>query len=243
MEKEVLLHKYFEGSLSLDEKVLFDQLLVEDANFKAKYEFEKDVQVVIKNTERNKLKYKLQAFEKERPVNKLKKNIFWKPLKIAASIALIIGASWFILNTFIGEDSEKLYASNYEKYPNTVYTITRGDINDNSLERKAFLAYEGEQYGLAITYFKELKDAIGLDYVDFYLAQSYLANNNVKKAIEAFEKIGAINSDYRVEALWYKALAYIKLEDNKNAIAVLEKILKEGSYKKDEALVLLQELQ
>ena len=42
MDKEQLLLKYFDGSLTPDEKVNFNQFLESDAEFKTQFEFEKD---------------------------------------------------------------------------------------------------------------------------------------------------------------------------------------------------------
>ena len=243
MEKETLLLKYFNGSLSTEEQLLFEQYLIDDVDFNAQFEFEKNVQSVINDGERKTLKNKLQQFELKRTTVQPTKINFWKPIRIAASIAILVAASWFIYTSSIFDGPEDLYASNYEKYPNTVYTITRGDAMDTSLERKAFEAYESERYTMAIEYFKELKAETGLDYVDFYLAQSYLANGDEQKAIEVFKKISSVNSDYKGEALWYQALAFLKLKMNNDAVSLLQTLSKEGSYKQQEAKALLKKLE
>ena len=242
MEKETLLVKYFEGSLSLEEQVHFEQFLNEDADFKSQYELEKDVQMVIRDSERDTLKQKLLHFESERNEEVVEKTNFWKPMRIAASLLILVGASWFIYNSGMFNNSQDLYAANYEKYPNTVYTITRGDGNDNSIERKAFEAYESEKYELAIGHFIALKAETGLDYVDFYLAQSYVANGQEQKAIETFKEISDVNSDFSAESLWYEGLIQLKLEKNKEAEILFEALLKDGSYKKQEARELLEAL-
>lgn len=242
MEKETLLYKYFEGSLSPEEELLFERFLEEDDDFREQFELEKNVQEVVRDSERSAQKKKLQQFELEFSKAGSSKTTFWKPMRIAASIAILLGASWFIFNSAIFNSPNDLYASNYEKYPNTAYTITRGDTKDNSLERQAFEAYELNDYDMAIHYFKELRNKTGLDYVDFYLGQSYLANGDTEKAIDAFEKISSINSDYQSEALWYAAIAHLKLGQNKRAMSLLETLLEDGSYKFESAKTLLENL-
>jgi tetratricopeptide (TPR) repeat protein len=243
MEKETLIYKYFEDSLSSKEQVLLEQFLEEDSDFKLQFDLEKNVQAAVKNSERNILKKKLQGFEEGLSVSSKSKNTFWKSLRIAASIALLVGASWFLSTSDLFATPDTLYAKNYEQYPNTVYTITRGESNDTSIERKAFEAYESGKYQIAIDYLKELKTETGLDYVDFYLGQSYLANGDIQEAIDTFEKIGLINSDYRAEALWYQALAHLKLEQNEKSITLLNILLKEGTYKMNAATNLLDKLE
>ncbi|WP_027077645.1 tetratricopeptide repeat protein [Maribacter antarcticus] len=243
MEKENLIDKYFAGSLSLEEQVLFENFLKVDSDFKIQFELEKNVKAAVKGSEREILKRKLQGFEEGRSVSSKTKNTFWIPLRIAASIVILLSASWFLFNFGFLATTDTLYDANYEQYPNTVYTITRGESNDTSIERKAFEAYESGEYQIAIDYLKKLKTETGLDYVDFYLGQSYLANGDTQEAIDTFEKIGLINSDYRAEALWYQALAYLKLEQNEKSITLLNILLKEGTYKMNAATNLLDKLE
>ena len=241
MEKETLLSKYFEGSLSVNEQTSFETYLEEDEDFRLQFELEKNVQMAVRDSKRETLKKKLQHFERERSEPSATKTLFWTPLRIAASIAILFGASWFVFNSDIFAPTD-LYASNYEKYPNTAYTITRGDTSDTSLERKAFEAYERNDYDNAIVYLIDLKKQTRLDYVDFYLGQAYLANGDAKKAAVVFEKISAVNSDFRAEALWYNALAQLKLKENSKAITQLKTLIEDGSFKKIEAKQLLEDL-
>ncbi|MEP2277950.1 hypothetical protein [Maribacter sp.] len=243
MDKEQLLLKYFDGSLTETERITFNQLVESDIEFKAQFEFEKDVKSIVRTSENDNLKKKLQGFESELSgVANQKKQNFWKPLSIAASIALLVGLSWFVFNSDVFNGTEELYASNYEKYPNTVYTITRGDVSDESLERLAFEAYETNDYDIAITYLIELKEKTGLDYVDFYLGQVYLANGDYLKATDKFQEIISINSEFKDEGYWYAALANLKLEQKEEAENLLEQLINMGTYKKDEATKLLKEL-
>ncbi|WP_299319204.1 hypothetical protein [uncultured Maribacter sp.] len=243
MDKEQLLLKYFDGSLTPDEKVNFNQFLESDAEFKTQFEFEKDVKSVVRKTENNSFKKMLQGFESELSgAPSQEKQNFWKPLSIAASIAVLIGVSWFVFNSDVFNGTEELYASNYEKYPNTVYTITRGDATDESLERLAFEAYETDDFETAITYLFELKEKTRLDYVDFYLGQAYLANGDYLKATDKFQEIISINSEFKDEGYWYAALANLKLEQEEEAKKLLEKLIKMGTYKKNEATELLEKL-
>ncbi len=242
MEKEKLLYHYFRGSLNPEELIIFNKLLEENIEFKAQFEFEKDVQLSIKDSKRNELKRKLQGFEIENKKQSVNKTTFWNPLRIAASIILLLGASLYFYSVNLSLNPEKLYASNYEKYPNTVYSITRGETTDNTLERKAFEAYENNNTKIAIGYFEELRKKSGLDYVEFYLAQTYLSNGDIQKALTIFEKIISEKTDFKTEALWYASLGHIKMKEEMNAMPYLEALIKDGSYKKTEAQKLLEKL-
>ena len=242
MEKETLLYKYFKNSLSQDEQVIFDKLLAKDDDFRKQLEFEENVKRVIVEREKGHLKKKLQGFEAQRPQTGHNRNKYWKPLQIAASVAILFVAGWYLYTSSSSASPEELYASNYEIYPNTVYSITRGDSKDNSLERKAFEAYEGNNPKTAIVRFEELAARSGLDYIDFYLAQANLADGQFQKALDLFENIIKEQTDFKTESYWYAALANIKLGNEDRAISHLNKLIIEGYYKKVEAKELLEEL-
>jgi tetratricopeptide (TPR) repeat protein len=242
MEKETLLYKYFENTLSPEEQEFFDELLKKDPDFQEQVRFEEDLKRVVIDKERLVLKKKLQEFEAQLEKTGSRKNIFWKPLRIAASIALLFVAGWYFYTTSFSATPEELYASNYEIYPNTVYPITRGDGNDVSLERKAFESYEKNDIKVAIGLFEELSERSGLDYVDFYLAQMYLANNEIPRALNKFQSIISEENDFKTEALWYASLCKLKLNRPKEAIPLLEKLVEDGSYKKQASVSLLKKL-
>ena len=241
-DKDELILKYFQGTLAADEELVFNSLLKDDPEFKQQFEFEKDVQAVIKSKEQDSLKKKLQDYENQRPLPVTKKRSSWSPLRIAASIAILLTAGFLLYNLGLSSSPEELYASNYEPYPNTVYAITRDNTEDNSLERKAFGAYEANDIETAIRYFQDLRQNSGLDYVDFYLAQAYLANNDIQKAVPLFEKVVADNTDFKSEALWYAALGNLKTGQESKATQQLEALILDGSYKKEEATALLKAL-
>ncbi|MFX0558559.1 tetratricopeptide repeat protein [Maribacter sp. CXY002] len=243
MDKEELLYKFFLNQLTEEGKKTFHQLLETDVEFKAQFEFENDLKHVIKKGNNENLKQKLVGFEKE--INAKDKN---KPSKwtfrnwsIAASIALLVGLGWIAYNTFSGPDYNELYATNFEAYPNTVYTITRSD-GDQSLERDAFAAYEASNYEKAVTAFLELKTVGRSTHTDFYLAQSYMNLGKDQEAIEALKSTILNDTEFKAEAHWYLSLAYLKSKDEVNASATLKYLIENFDYKKEKAQTLLKEL-
>lgn len=242
MKNEELIAKYFQDNLTSEEQNKFDKLLKEDAGFKEQFEFENNVQQIIKNKERKALKDKLKKFEKESINPSVKKFSFWKPLRIAASIAIILTAGWYLYNSNTSLNVEKLFTENYEKYPNTIYAITRDTTTDTSIEYKAFEAYEANNFQKSIVLFKELKESKNPEYVDFYLAQSYLNNNQLDKAIELFTDISTHKKEFSSESYWYLALAYLKKGEKEKAIKTLEELVQDKGYKKVEAINLLKKL-
>jgi tetratricopeptide (TPR) repeat protein len=243
MNKEALRHRYFSNSLTEDERKQFHKLLETDAGFKEQFEFEQNLKRVIRDKENKNLKGKLIDFErrieKSSTPSKSKGNI--RKWSIAASVAFLMALGWYGYNALSGTDYEHLYASNFEAYPNTVYSITRSD-SDGSLERDAFAAYESKEYEKAILNFEKVPEEDGKEYLDFYKAQSYLALGDNAQAIKLFREIEMENASFGAEASWYLALVYLKKKDKAKAIQGLQQHVEKYDYNKERAITLLEEL-
>lgn len=243
MDKEQLLYQYFSNSLTPEQEAEFNALLSSDKEFKEQFNFEKDLQKVIQNKEGKALKGKLKDFEADikkdtTPVVKLN----FRKWAMAASIALLVGIGWLSYNN-MGANYDSLYDANFQQYPNAVFAITRSGEEDNSLERKAFVAYETNDTISAIELLKALNAKEDAIYVDFYLAHAYLNNNEPKKAIVFYKNVVREKGEFVSEAKWYIALAHLKLKEEKKAKQSLKDVIADGKYKKAEAEVLLQELE
>ncbi|MGB5436784.1 MAG: tetratricopeptide repeat protein [Maribacter sp.] len=242
MDKEELLYKFFSNQLTEEQKKTFHQLLETDVEFKAQFEFENDLKRVIKKNQNENLKHKLIGFEKE--INAKDKN---NPSKwtfsnwsIAASIALLVGLGWLGYNLMSGPNYSKLYAANFQEYPNTVYTITRGE-GEETKEREAFVAYESGDYDTALQNFAQIS-VDNKEYLDFYRAQSHLNLNELEDAKKDFQKVIAADTNFVGESYWYLALIYLKEKDKENAVGSLQILTTKYEYNKGKAEALLKEL-
>ncbi|WP_276165529.1 tetratricopeptide repeat protein [Zobellia alginiliquefaciens] len=246
MDKELLLYNYFSNQLTVEQQHQFEELLKMDIDFKKQFDFENNLKGVIREKENENLKAKLKGFEKEiesaTPVRKLPRT-YYRKWAMAASIALLVGLGWLGYNNFSGTDYQELYNENFQEYPNTVYAITRGTETNSSLEREAYVAYETNDNAKAIQLFTELKETYDSENVNFYLAQSYLENNQLPEAISYFAEVAQNDGEFAPQALWYAALSYVKIEQKDKAIASLKLLIADGRYKKDKAMVLLDELE
>lgn len=246
MDKELLLHNYFSNQLTAEQLRVFNELLQTDPDFKRQFDFEKDLKQVIRHKETNALKGKLAGFEKDistgTPVRKLPGTNYRK-WAMAASIALLVGLGWLGYQNFIGPDYNNLYEENFQQYPNTVYAITRGEGGDNSLKRKAFVAYETDENIRAIELFEDLKTKQNSEEVIFYLAQSYLKNEQPEEALVLFNEIVSDKGEFVPQALWYAALANLKTDQKEKAVRALQELIADGRYKKEEASILLEKLE
>ena len=101
MTNEDLLYRFFSNSLTETEEKQFNELLETDADFKAQFEFENNLKRAIKHKENSELKAKLKNFEKEIQGNEIQKPSSSFNWRIAASIVILLGASWFGYQSFL----------------------------------------------------------------------------------------------------------------------------------------------
>lgn len=241
MDKEELLENHFLGKLNTEEQKYFDSLIENDVEFKKEYDFHLNLKKAIQNSERSVLKGKLKSYE-EGMRKKGNKTSLRTLLAIAASVILLISVGWFGYENMFGLNYSDLYADNYSQYPNTVVNITRGDGGTETLERKAFIAYESGDLDAAINYFNQLQEVKGLDYLNFYLGQAYLKQGKSEEALIYFKKSITEEQNFKAESHWYIALAYLKKKDETQAKSYLEKLVDEYEYMNNEAKALLEEL-
>lgn len=243
MDKEVLLTNYFSNRLSEDERKLLEEFLDSDSEFKAQFEFEKNLQGAIKNKENQDLKAKLISFENDitlvNPKPATKKP--YRYLAIAASVVLLIGLAWMGYQDGSSNKYEDLYASNFQEYPNTVFTITRSG-SDESIERDAFVAYESAEYDNAVEKFNQIPTTEREPYVDFYLALSYLNTSENDSAKKYFNKMINKADTFVAESHWYLAMIALKEKDKATAQSELQKLINNHEFNKEKAMAILKEI-
>lgn len=182
-------------------------------------------------------------------------------LAIAASVALVIFASWWVFQS-TPPNSQMIYASNFspltdelsieleetgfvkepfydlleegmEAYNNTIVPINSNtSISENYLE--------------AIDFFKRYRQAAPTtdDFypsATLYLAISHLAIEEFLQAIPLLEKLTQQNFPQKVDAQWYLALSYIKTGQTEKAIPIL-KTLEQTKYQ-ESATTIIRELE
>lgn len=238
MKAEEWIDKYYLNELTSEELKAFEKLLKTDVELRKEFEFQNDLSLSIKSHEKDILKSRLQQHEQAKEV---RKESGWKKWLVAASILILIGVAGITYFNFSTPDYDKLYAQNFEAYPNTEFNITRGE-NKPSLEYNAFSAYESGDYKQAIPLFLELKETNASKYLDFYLAQSYLANDNYDKALTIFEETIQHQEAFVDEAHWFAALAALKLNTKAIVQKHLNYLVANGGYKSVQARELLKKL-
>lgn len=236
MDKASLITRYFEGTLTAEEKLRLNELIKSDKSFADQFDFEKKTKAAITLEERQKLKAKLREFETESSGRKRRNRKTWIP--IAAAILILIGVI-SIFNSKQTSNSD-LFAEYFEPYPNTVAPLVRGENSDDN-KTEAFKAYESSDFKSASIFFNRLFENHGAEYARFYEAVSLMADRQFESSKTIFATT-VWSEEYSEKVNWYLALNYLHLEQNKNARTILENIVEAKSYQHENAKELLKKM-
>lgn len=237
IENKKLIEKYFENQLSKDEKLIFEEKIINDEGFSKAFEFERNVKKSIHLTEREALKVMLKGFDKKPHRRVISfRNWYW----LSAAAMIILGVL-FWLSTENKPSIEDLYLSYYQNYPNVVEPIVRGEGNQGD-KNEAFEAYEQEKYQKSKVLFHNIFDKTKAEYALFYESQSYFALGETQKGIDILENASFTDNKYqfKTQQKWYLALAYLKLNKIENAKKYLYILAKSENIQQENASNLLK---
>lgn len=236
MNKSDLIDKYIQKNVTAEELETIKQLMEEDADFKEDLTFQLTLRQAVKKEESQKLKQRLQNFERKKNGFRFFPNIW----KVAAVFVFGLGLLW-VFNT--SPDYEKIYAENFEPYPNIVAPTVR-DINTSGSDvEKAFQYYDNHDYNKAAIAFKKIYDEDKIDYANFYYALSLMADHQLEKAVETLENADwEVSERYQNQTDWYLALGYLKIQNKEKATTYLEKVIEVNGAMAEQARKILAKI-
>ncbi len=228
------LSKQLKGSALTD----FESKMNTDSSFKKEVETQAFLHRGINKFGQDEMKKKLKLIRaevvgKEKPSQKAKVVSLGQKKKVrpflrwsvAATIALVVGASFYYVATRQNVSSLDLYASYYQPY--SVENSVRSAPAPSNLTQANQL-YKAKKFEAALPLFlqtleiepenAEIQLAIGI---------SQLELNRMEQASQTFSSIN--NPLYKDQAQWYLAMTFLKQSDLANAKTVLESI-KEGDF-------------
>ena len=151
---------------------------------------------------------------------------------------------------FYSRDTNDLYDTYFDTYPNLILPTTRGGQENGGILEKAFFNYDRRQFEEANrafeTYLQNNKDSR----ISFYQAMGLMNSRKLeeaKKILVSVEKSENESFEYMQETRWYLALLYLREGNKENAVKLLEtNKAKESDFKleeTDDLLVFLKELE
>lgn len=225
MDRDLLKHKYFNGTLTNQEITILKQLLDNDPEFKADFDLEKNHHDIIINNSNNVPE---------------KSELSPSFLRYAIAASIVIGLSVFGSKYFIDTTNfDDIFDQNFEVYQNSIKPIKEGSGLE-TVQEEAFFKYEIKEYKGAIEAFQTEFSKSQESYYLFYIANSYLAIGDTKQAITYLEKHQKFKDDFYEKSRWYLALAHVKDKNKSKGIPLLNEISKSEDYHHKEAKVLLK---
>ncbi|WP_047414259.1 tol-pal system YbgF family protein [Cellulophaga sp. Hel_I_12] len=235
--KEKLIENYILDTLTPQEKLAVDELLKNDVDFERELNFHINLKKVAQKNDEADFRNLIAEIETKAKTQ----NTFARPSYVkwlaAASIVLLLGLSYF-LTTNKQASTNELFTSYFEPYRNVVQPLERSGAQQDQ-KSLAFYAYEMGEYQKAEVLFSDLYGSSKEPYYLFYKANALLKLERANEAVPLLLEHLKTKDTLTEKTNWYLALAYLKLEDKKNAKIVLEKVIEEGKYKTSEAQKLL----
>ena len=161
-----------------------------------------------------------------------------------AAVVVIAGAAYF--NWFQPADNDELFAQFYSTYQNDIPLNLRSVEGEQLLHpsfEKALKNYSAGNFAASLPQFEDvLKAEPDNDAAKFFAGMACLETGQWEKADAFFESARNSSGSYSSKAAWYQALSCLKLDKKEEAKPLLNELLKNGGFRKQEAKNLLQKL-
>lgn len=237
-KQEDLIEKYILNKLSSEEALMVEELLKNDAKFKKELDYHSNLKKAITKEDDDTFRSLISEIESQAKIKNSVPRRSYVMWLAAASIVLLFGLSYFF-TLDKKASTDELFVSYFEPYRNVVQPLERG--SDQQDEKSlAFMAYEKGDYDQAISLFSNLYSTTKEPYYLFYKANALLKQEKANEAIPLLLQHLKTNDTLSEKTNWYLALAYLKLNDKKNARITLEKVIADGKYKTTEAEKLIK---
>ncbi|MEP0265919.1 hypothetical protein [Dokdonia sp.] len=236
MDKDLLIQKYLQGTLSESEEQLFQEYIENDPSFADDIPFYEGLNYAFAKADYDQTKAQLHSFYKEEQKSR------WRRWSVAATVLVLIGlGSIFYFNST--DSTESLYAHYFEPYKNVVQPIVRGEVVKTT-KALAFMAYDDGDYTKAIKHINDLLEEKPEAILALYKANAQLQIDQTEAAIETLESHVEKTDTIYAQAQWYLALSYLKLDNKATAKSHLNILLQtNSSFKNKEAIALLNSLE
>ncbi|NOQ28131.1 MAG: hypothetical protein GQ564_22440 [Bacteroidales bacterium] len=254
------IERYLNNEMDFGERCEIEELIKIDSRLSEHFELKKDVNKFLETALKEKInnihaklydtdhdnesgKIEDEVSTKDTaPVIELKHNVMrigkWVA---AASIIFMIGfggRNMYLNNT--GSLENKLYNKYYEPLKNGNY-----HYDNSAMLIEAKKLYSNKEYGMALMLLEEYPNSLSLESEKtLYEGLTLMELERYNEAIEKLEQVqkNKIYKPVQSTNNWYLSLCYLKIGNNEQAIAQLEKITNNNSYFYKEAKELLKKL-
>ena len=235
METVKKILKYLDGELSMEGKKQFEALIGKDPRLAADAEFIKEVNEAILEDDvealREKLKEIMYPEGIKKPLRSRRKQVF--RISAAASVFLLLSMALGYL--VFRDSSARLYDEYYQPYQTFIRTRSHADSRDEF--DKACLLYQQGKYQESFEILQSfLKTAPEDPAGHFYLGLCAMELAQHDTAIREFILVEENDSTpFALHARWYLSLAYVEMNQVKNARKYLDLLISEKNIYTSEA--------
>ncbi|HMB63076.1 MAG TPA: hypothetical protein VKN36_08390 [Eudoraea sp.] len=240
MDRDLLIERFIQGTLTVKEQREFDTLVRNDNDFKEEVEFHINVGKVSEAEDDDNFRKLLSEFESEALKERSGTKKFTRKWMVAASLILIAGIACFFI-IMQPPTTQELFDQSFVPYRNVVHTIVRGEQVQDT-RTKAFSSYAAGEYEASVSLFSALYEDEKTPYYLFYKANALIQLNRAEEAIPLLKEHMTTNDSLADKSAWYLAMAYLQLNDRENAIKMLKDVVGDGGFNTAEASQLLEDL-
>lgn len=244
--KQDLIEAYHRGRLSETEKIIFDDLILNDANFSSDVKIYTTIYKGFDNLEFEYISHQIQEWEKKytevvseksnlgysnEPAlnnNATKKIQFLRIISFAAAFLGIILLTYFLLNL----QHKDLYVQFFEE-PELYLQVRGKELSQNEKERyDALNLYQEKKYAEAAEKLSKFSNNFPEDWeILYFLAVSKMKINQFDSAILDFDKILKNNNNAFIEgAEWMTVLSFYKTGNEELLSFHLNRILEKKDH-------------
>ena len=238
------MENYINGRMTAEEQQRFEREMSRNPELQEEVEMHRKL---VSSIETESVRQMLEQIheehfaQEETPIVPMRSRSRYFPLAIAASVALLILAGWWVFS-WQSSQPEALYAAYFS--PDEGLPTTLGYM-DNARFAEGMVSYKLGDYAEALDYWQPLLSADPAnDTLNYYAGLAYLASERPEQAITRLDKVVENEtSGYYTDARWYLSLAYLKNEQADEARTYLRQLAEEDVPYREESREILEKLE
>jgi len=229
-----LIDKYFSNELDKAELKEFNDRLVNNPEFNQEFQEIKEIKHAVKMEARKEIKSLFTDIEdsmtEQLPTNN--QTAMKKVFTVAASLILLISASYFVLNGSGQPSPKEVFTEFYQPYTYLNGQVRGATKATESISASAYNAYDAGNFGLAVEKFEALVEVEKTAENYFYMGLANMEVGNFEAALNNLNTTLNNFSTYKDQSKWYISMALLATDKKEEAISTLVSLaINKGSYK------------
>lgn len=237
-----LLDRYFSNELDKSELKAFNDRLVNDPEFNQEFQEIKEIKLAVKIEARKEIKSLFTDIEgslnQKSPTNN--QTAMKKVFTVAASLILLISASYFVLSGSGQPSPKDVFTEYYQSYTYLNGQVRGATINSEAISAEAYNAYDAGNFALAAEKFEALVEVEKTAENYFYMGIANIETGNYEVAVQNLNTTLNNFSTYKDQSKWFIGMALLANNKEDEALSSLVSLaLKKGSSYSQKSLTAL----